>query len=234
MASPPDDPLRALLYPGGVLALVQAGVVLFAVVAWAYWPHVFGNHTAEQVLVGLHTRPLAYVMKLDPIVLVGTVLQLPVFVALWAATRRAAPVSAWLGLVLAGVSTAACLDVRPIIELYTLAQLHAEASSAADRAVQVAAAEALLAAFHGTAWAISIVCGGAAGLAFARAMAVHGGFRRATVVVTALASSGVFLLPIPMVGLLALFVLGTLGGIAASLLYGLDLMRLGGTEPAGS
>jgi hypothetical protein len=221
----PSDPLAAAIRVGGYLALGQAALVAFAVVAYFIWPHVFGTHDGEQVLEGLQRAPLEYVMKLDPVVLLGTVARLPVFVALWAALRRDAPTGALFGLVLAGISTAACLSTRPIVELVALADLHAAASSAAERAVFVAAAEALLAQFHGAAWAVSITSGGAAGLVFGLSMRRSEAFSRMSVWATALSGFGALLVPIPVVGLVALFVLGTVVGVVASISYGLDLIR---------
>ncbi|HJL20048.1 MAG TPA: hypothetical protein RMH99_30565 [Sandaracinaceae bacterium LLY-WYZ-13_1] len=210
---------------GGYLALGQAALVAFAVVAYFIWPHVFGTHDAEQVLEGLQRAPFAYVMKLDPIVLLGTVVQLPVFVALWAALRRAAPTGALFGLVLAGISTAACLSTRPIVEIIALADLHAAASSAAQEALYVAAAEGLLAQFHGVAWAVSVMCGGAAGLVFGLSMRRSEAFSSVSVWATALSGVGALLVPVPVVGIVSLFLLGTVVGMVASISYGLDLIR---------
>jgi len=210
----------------GGLALAQAGLVAFAVVAWVIWPHVFADHDALMVLEGLQRNPVAYVMKLDPIVLVGTLAQLPVFVGLWVALSRDAPIASALGLVSGAVSTAAVLTTRPIVDLYALARIEATATAERQAAV-VAAAEGLLAQFHGTAWAISIGCGGLAGILFALAMRHSPHFRTVTVWTTGLSGVGALLIVIPYVGLLSLFLLGTLVGMWASVSYGIDLRRMG-------
>ncbi len=228
-----DDTRRRIFRLTGGLALAQAALVLFAVAAWVAWPHVFGNHDAAAVLAGLRDAPAAYVMKLDPIVLLGTVAQLPVFVGLWVALRDDAPLLSIYGLLAGAVSTAAVLETRPIVELYVLAQLEGSATTEAARAAAVAAAEGLLSQFHGTAWAVSIFCGGAAGLLFALAMRRSDAFRGFTVWTTGLSGVGAMIVFVPYVGLISLFVLATVVGMMASVSYGLDLLRLGNRDTLG-
>lgn len=221
------DPFRTLVRWGGGLAIGQAMLVAFAVVAYFVWPQVFGTHDARQVLEGIERAPYAYFMKLDPVVLVGTVVQMPVFLALWAALRHDAPVGAALGLVLGGCSTAACLTTRPIVELYALADAYEVAASPEQEAIYVAAAEGLLAQFHGSAWGVSIMAGGGAGLVFGLSMRRASAFSKTSAWATAASGVGALLVPVPGVGLMALFALGTVVGVVASVAYGLDLLRMG-------
>lgn len=222
---PQKDPYLTLAHTGGWLAFVQASTVVFAIVGYFIWPHVFGDHDAGQVFAGIQQSPAVYFMRLDPIVLIGTLLQLPVFLGLWAVLRKTHAGVATLGLAVGFLSTAASLTIRPLIELYSLASLHEAAATPEMQTMYLAAGEALLAQFHGTAWAVSIMCGGLAAMLFAWVMRKTQAFRPATFWAMLLSGSGALLVLIPVVGIIALFLLGTVVGVAASILCGWDLLR---------
>ncbi len=60
--------------------------MVFAIAGYFIWPHVFTD--AKVVLEGINDNPPVFFMKLDPVVLVGTLLQLPVWLALWVALKK--------------------------------------------------------------------------------------------------------------------------------------------------
>ncbi len=211
---------------GGVLAFIQAFSVVFAIVGYFLWPHVFADHDAQMVFEGIRRAPAEYFMKLDPIVLIGTLLQLPVYLGLWATLRQVDAAKSTLALTLGVLSTVAVLTVRPIGELYSLAAHYDSALNLEQRQVFLAAGEALLAQFHGTAWAISIISGGLSAIVFAIVMRETTDFQNATVWTMAISGAGALLIWVPYIGLFALFVLGTVVGVVGSILCGVDLLRL--------
>lgn len=217
---------RGLYRAAACSGLLVAALVLFAVIGWFIWPHVFGELDAEQVLLGLQRAPLVFVMKLDPVVLVATIAQLPLFLGLWAALRPVSDAWSTTALALGAVAVAALLPSRPIVELFALSAEHAAARDAAQRALQVAAAQALLAGFHGTGWAVGVLCGGAAGTIWSALMLRTPHFGRATAWVGIAAGVGSMLFFLPKIGILLLFLLGTLGAIVWCVLVARDLTRL--------
>jgi hypothetical protein len=220
-----EDPLSSLAGFGGRMAFFQASTVVFAVIGYVIWPHVFDDHDARMVLEGIQKSPFEYFMKLDPVVLFGTLLQLPVYLGLWSVLRKTDPLVSLYALLLGLISTFASLTIRPLRELYYLADLHEAAESLAREQVLIAAAEGLLSQFHGTAWAISIMCGGLAAMLFFVAMRKTVHFRKATQWTMLISGFGAVIVLVPGIGLVSLFVLATLLGVAASLLCGLDLLR---------
>jgi hypothetical protein len=220
-----------MLRVGGVAAWTTAGLVAFAVAGFFVWPHVFGMLSAEQVLTGIRADPAGFVMRLDPVVLLATLTQLPLFLALWIVLRRASPTVATLALASGVTGIAAMLPTRPIVELYALAEQYAAAAGAAEADRYVAAAEVLLAQFHGMAWAVGIVLGGLAGVGFGAAMLRAPSFRRITGWTGIAAGAGSLGFFVPVVGLVLLFVLGTIGSVVWLALVAGDLrrVRLAGT-----
>ncbi|MGF1465444.1 MAG: hypothetical protein ACFCGT_04855 [Sandaracinaceae bacterium] len=210
---------------GALSAVLVAGLVLLAVLLWPLWPHVFGVLDAEAVLAGIQRAPVELLFRLDPVVLWATVAQVPLFLALWAALRAVDEGWALFALAVGAVAVAAVMPTRPILELYTLSDLHA-AAPPGERHVYVAAAEALLAQFHGAAWATSIFCGGTAGLTWSVLMLRSADFRALTAWVGIAGGAGSMIFFVPGIGILSLFLLGTVGAVIWLLLVAADLFAL--------
>lgn len=208
---------------GGIFAFLQASTVIFAIAGYFIWPHVFTD--AKVVFEGIQNNPLLFFMQLDPIVLIGTLLQLPVWLGLWASLKKTNNSLAILALLIGFVSTIAVLPTRPLIELYTLASMHSSTEILSQKEIYLAAGEALLAQFHGTSWAISIMTGGLAAIIFGVLMRKNQNFRKGTVITMILSGIGALFVLVPMIGIILLFFLATIAGVAASIFTGLDLLR---------
>lgn len=75
-----DRSMKILIHIGGLIAFIQAFSVIFAIIGYFIWPHVFTD--AKVIFEGINANPVIYFMKLDPIVIIGTLLQLPVWLSL--------------------------------------------------------------------------------------------------------------------------------------------------------
>ncbi len=219
------DSFHLLGKVGGWVAFIQAFSVVFAVVGYFIWPHVFSNHNAKMILEGIHSHPWVYFMKLDPIVLIGTLLQLPVYMGLWSVLRKTDNAKALIALVIGIVSVVAVFTTRPIIEMYTLSSQYSSTATPAQQQLYISAGEALLSQFHGTAWAVSIILGGISSIAFAMIMLKSKAFRAATGWAMMTCGFGALMVLIPVIGIIALFFLATIVGILASILCGRDLLN---------
>lgn len=220
-----QNPYQKLARIAAWMAFLQAATVVFAVVGYFIWPHIFSDYTGRKVLEGIIESPGRYFMKLDPVVLIGTLLQLPVYLGLWAVLHKKDASLSLLALSIGLVSTVASLPTRPIRELYFLASFYESAPNPEAREGLVAAAEGLLSQAHGTAWVVSIMCGGLAAILFAVVMRQSGHFRRTTFWTMLISGVGAVVVLIPTIGLIALFLLATLVGIVASIFCGLDLFK---------
>ena len=137
-----------------VLTVLHAGVFFVAGLPTtvAEWFALF----QESALLGL--------LAFELLMVVYVVVSVPVVLALYAALRRASPslMAAYLALSLIGIG--AFVAARPGFEMLSLSQSHAAAATDAERSVALAAGEAMLATFHGTAFWVSYVLGSVGGL----------------------------------------------------------------------
>lgn len=147
---------RELLRIGAVGAVVSVVLIGAAVPAFFAWPPIY-HDPVEEVFALLRDQPFEAFMALDPGVLIGWLVMLPVVLGLYAGLRRVDAGWALAALALGILGIAVVVPSRPIMELYTLAEAHGSATTEAARAAAEAAGQGLLAAFEGTAWALGTV-----------------------------------------------------------------------------
>lgn len=148
------------------------------------------------------------------------VASIPVVIALSAALGRREPALMAIYAMLSLVGIAAFIAARPAFEMLALSDGHAAATTEAQRALYLAAGEATLAAFNGTAFWVSYLLGSAGGLVLAVAMLRVGTFGRtipALRIGSSLLDLGLFL---PVVGLYV-----SLGSVLCLLAFNLLLAR---------
>jgi hypothetical protein len=219
-----NDPLLKLSRVGGWFAFMQAFTVIFIVVTYFIWPHVFSDHDVKMIFEGIQGNPFIYFMKLDPFVPVALLLQLPVYIGLWSVLKKTDNAIAIIALIIGTLSIAAILTTRPIIEMFALASQYSSATTV-EQQIYISAGEALYTLFHGTAWATSIMLGGITYIMFAMIMRKNSIFRALTVWSLMISGVGALLVLIPTIGIIALF-FATFIGIAANILCGIDLLKL--------
>jgi fumarate reductase subunit D len=156
------DPIYGSLYlVGGVAAAVM---VLFTIL-----------HTAVFFVVGLPDSVLGWFELFEgnalggllafELLLVGyVVLSVPLALALYATLHRANPSLMSLYLALALIGSIAFIASRPAFEMLSLSNAYAAATTEAQRAAYVAAGEATIAAFDGTAYWTSYILGSVGGI----------------------------------------------------------------------
>jgi hypothetical protein len=219
-----NNPLLKLSRVGGWFAFIQALTVIFIVVTYFIWPHVFSDHDVKMIFEGIHSNPFIYFMKLDPFVPVALLFQLPVYIGLWAVLKKTDNAIAIIALLVGVLSIAAILTTRPIIEMFALASQYSSANIA-EQHIYISAGESLYTLFHGTAWATSIMLGGITYIMFAMMMRKSSIFRASTSLTLIISGSCALLVLIPTIGIIALF-FATFIGIVANILCGIDLLKL--------
>jgi hypothetical protein len=219
-----NDPLLKLSRVGGWFAFMQAFTVIFIVVTYFIWPHVFSDHDVKMIFEGIQGNPFIYFMKLDPFVPVALLLQLPVYIGLWSVLKKTDNAIAIIALIVGTLSIAAILTTRPIIEMFALASQYSSATTV-EQQIYISAGEALYTLFHGTAWSTSIMLGGITYIMFAMIMRKNSIFRALTVWSLMISGFGALLVLIPTIGIIALF-FATFIGIVANILCGIDLLKL--------
>lgn len=154
---------RPLLWAGGAAAVLTAMLIPLQVAAFAAWPPPLGA-PAEDWFDLFQRRPLVAFLAMDALLLVDYLLLVPIVLALYVVLRPAAPSVMLLAAALFFVAIAAYVASNTMVEVWSLAQRHAAAEDGTERAALVAAGEAALAQYQGTAFHVSYLVGSLAGL----------------------------------------------------------------------
>ena len=156
-----------------------------------------------------------------PIVLLNV---LPLL-ALYAALKRVNESYALIALVLGLIAVPMLLTARPVIEMVMLSDKYAAATALAARSQYLAAGDALLEHFSGTAWLVETICLMVSGLISSLLMLRSPVFGKTTAYVGIATSLIGFGFVIPVIGNL-LFLVNTILSIVFSILVARGLFRL--------
>lgn len=166
---------------GAVAAAATVVITLVQIVLGIAWPPPDFAPTpavAESMLQLVHADPVRAFVTLDGLMVLDYLLLIVVYLALWAALRDREPSLVTLGTSLALLAIGLYFTANPSITMFVLAEHYGAGSSAA--AGVVAAAQAVLATFEGTAFIVHYIVMGVAGILVSTAMLRGQVFSRAT------------------------------------------------------
>jgi len=159
------DPRWKDLYKiGGIASIMGVIIILLAVIVFFIWPYAPGFTTTVSVFETIQHDRLGGLMALDFFLMVGNLISILFYLAIYAALKRVNESFALIALVLGLIAVVSLIPARPISELFALSDRYAAASNQAERSQYLAAGEALLALFNGTAWAVYYFFGPVSGL----------------------------------------------------------------------
>ncbi len=152
-----------LLRWGGLAALVSVALIVVQLVAFVIWPPV---HTVAEVFEVMAESPVVGLLSLDAVYIVNNVavwlFYVGLGVALWQVSRSGAVAAIGLGT----LQMSAYFASNPALEMLVLGRAHA-AAGPTTRATLMAAGEAVLAAWKGTAFVTYYLLGAVVLLIFA-------------------------------------------------------------------
>ncbi len=228
---PATEPLAAdwgwLYTTGGIAAIVTVVLIPVAIAAHLLWPPPpWAPGAAGDWFAYIQGNWLAGLLNLDALLAVSLVLSVPLYLALWAALQQTARSAMVIATAVALLGTALHLVSITVLELLAFSGAYAAATTDAARASYLAAGEAALAAYYGTAFQVSYVLGYGAYILIGAVMLRGAVFGRATAylgILTGVAGFGFYL---PAIGLFLSVVVVLLIG-AWNLLVARTLFRLG-------
>jgi hypothetical protein len=185
---------------GGAAALFMVAITLAQFVVFAVAPPPLEG-TAGDWFALFQKSPVLGLLGFEFSLVIYALLSVVVAVALFAALRPASPSLTALFLVLSVIGSMAFVVARPALEMLSLSNQFSAAATDAQRAALLAAGEAMVAVFHGTAFQVSYILGSITGLVIAAAMLRSGVFSRATAYLRIASSVFDFGLFIPGIGL---------------------------------
>jgi len=187
-----DSRWKGLYKAGGVADIAVLALIPIQMVVFLVWPPpntVLGwfQLFQDNALVGL--------LDLDLLLIVDYALMGVTFLALWAALRRASQSLMAIALVAEIVGVTTYFASTAAFEMLSLSNLYAAATTEAERSVFLAAGQAMLATWQGTAFNISYILGAIALLTVSIAMLRSHVFSKATAYVGIVASIMMFVPP---------------------------------------
>ena len=215
---------------GAVACITVVVLVMLAIIAFFIWPYAPGSAPTEDILIALQDDLLGGLVSLDMLLLVIELVTVLPLLALYVALKPVNESYALIALVLGLIAVVSFIVARPLTELVLLSEKYATATSEVARSQYVAAGEALLALFDGTAWAIGTVLTGVSALISSLLMLRSAVFSRTTAYAGIVASAPGFGFFIPVIGPVLLFVV-TFGGVIWYILIARMLFRLGWGNP---
>ena len=150
---------KELYWLSGIGAIVSEVVLILGAVLFFIWPYAPGRLTTEEVFALLRNNPVGGAVSLDLLLLVGNVVALLLFLALFVSLRPVNPSYALVALGMGLIAVALIVPARPIVEMFNLSGKYAAADAAAKSNI-LAAGDAVLAMFDGTSWAANTILGG--------------------------------------------------------------------------
>jgi hypothetical protein len=195
-----ESPNKSDLYRWVGLFRIAAGAALLmllliplAIIVFAVWPPPF-DETASEWFELYQDNWLLGLLSLDLLFLLSNVLMIPIYLALYVALRRVSESLMLVALALGLVGLAAYFSSNPAFQMLLLSNRHESATGDEARASLIAAGEAMLATFEGTAFNVYYVFGAVALLLIATVMLRSAVFSRRTAYV-GLASGALMVVP---------------------------------------
>ncbi len=140
---------KPLYRVGGAAALTIVGIMVIQIIVYIAWPPpstVLGYFTL------FHRNGLLGLLSLDLLYIVDNALVVLLYLALYAALRRASPSFMAIALALGLVGIAAYFASNTAFEMLSLSNQYAAATTDAQRSQFLAAGQAMLATYQGTAF----------------------------------------------------------------------------------
>jgi hypothetical protein len=160
---------KPLYRVGGAAALITAILIPIQVVVFVVWPPP-REGTASEWFTLFEDNWLLGLLSLDLLLIVDYVLLVPIVLALYVALRRVSESWMAVGTALYFVAIAAYFASNTAFEMLSLSDQYAAATTDAQRATYLAAGEAMLATFEGTAFHVSYVLASLTGITIGAVM----------------------------------------------------------------
>jgi len=174
-----DSNWNSLYKIGGAAALIMVAITLAQFVIFAVSPPPLEGNAGDWFALFQESAFLG-LLGFESLLVIYALLSVLVSVALFAALRPASQSLTALFLILSVIGSMAFVVARPALEMLSLSNQYSAATTDAQRAAILAAGEAMVAVFHGTAFQVSYILGSITGLLIAAAMLRSGVFSRTT------------------------------------------------------
>jgi hypothetical protein len=202
-----DSRWHALFRIGGAMAVIMVLYIPIPIVLFIASPP---PQTVLEFFALFESNKLLGLVGMDLLYLLANVGAIPMYLAFYVALRRASESAMLIATTLGLVAVVALFAARPAFEMLMLSDQYAVATTEAQRAVLLAAGEAMLAILNGTAFQLHYVLGSISLLMIAVVMLRSDIFSKPTAYVGIVASVTGLGLYVPRIGV-AISILSVVG-----------------------
>ena len=174
-----DPRWKPLFRFGAIAALSMVGIIVVQFVVFMTAPPPLEGTAIDWFRLFQQNKFIGLI-DFELLMVVYTLLSIPLALALYFALRQTDQAFAALSVALTLVGVVCFVAARPALEMLYLSDQFAAATSEAQKALFLAAGEAKLATFHGTAFQVSYLLGSLNGLVISIVMWRSGLFSKAT------------------------------------------------------
>jgi hypothetical protein len=221
----PRDPAWTGLYRvGGVTAFILVAIPLIQLAVFAAAPPPLEG-TASDWFTLFQQNAILGLLGFEILLVIYSLLSVVLSLALFASLRHEARSLSALFLVSSLIGALAFVAARPAFEMLYLSHQYAAATTETEKVIFLGAGEAMVAAFHGTAFWVSYLLGSVTGFLVGAAMLRGRIFSKATAYLRIGSAAFDFGIFVPGIGLY-ISILSVLLLMAFHVLVGLRLLRL--------
>lgn len=197
-----DSPWHWLFRVAGMSALVTAMFIVVQMIVFILWPP---PSTAIDYFNLFQDNALLGFLALDLLYVIDNILLIPILLALYVALRRTNESFMVIGAAFGFIGIAALFASNPAANMHFLSGQYVAATADAQRSLLLAAGEAMLAVYSGTAYHVSLILGSVALVIISVVMLQSKIFSKATAYMGILANVLALGLYVPKVGIYILF-----------------------------
>lgn len=223
----PAEHWNKLYQVAGMVALLTAVLIVVQVAVFILFPP---PGTTLEIFTLFQDNALLGFLALDLLYVIDNVLLIPILLALYIALRKTNQTFTLIAVALGFVGIAALFASNPAAGMQTLSGRYGAAGTDAQRAIFLAAGEAILAGYTGTAYHISLILGSVALVILSIVMLQDKRFNKATAIMGILANGLALGLYVPKYGT-NIQLSSVLFLLAWYILIARDLFQLGQGRP---
>jgi len=142
---------KQLFRTGGIAALVALVLIPVQIVVFGVWPP---PGTVSDWFSLLQANPIRGLLNFDLLYMVTNTLMVPIYLALYTALKETDEAAMTLAILIGLVGVTIYFASNPAVEMLSLSHLYAAATTPERQAALLAAGEAMLATYKGTAFVV--------------------------------------------------------------------------------
>jgi hypothetical protein len=160
---PRDSRWKTLYQVGGTAALLSTLFLPIQILVFIIWPPPFEG-TAIDWFALFQDNRLVGLLDMDLLLVADNLLLVPIFLALYVLLRGDGESLTVIAIALGFLGIVFFIASNPAFEMLSLSDQHAAATTDAQRAIFVAAGEAMVAAWQGSTFQVAYLLGSVAGI----------------------------------------------------------------------